>query len=208
MSERRVRFLSLSSSDYMDQNYEPVTADDLWYSFKDYDCLKCENDIITRSIRKSHNSDRSNLNSYCGVLLNAYKSCLKREFPNDTILQELARWLTVAISRRGLEKKSLVILYKLRREAIKKSIVAVLDAQASFQGTTDDKEEKIRLIYEDIATPSKLFALSLAQASWLGVEEASTIVITGMKSIKRHFISAANTSEAVRSSKCISLRSK
>jgi hypothetical protein len=194
-AERRVRFQLHSLSECIEQNCEALAVEDFWYSSKEYDCFAYENDMITRSIRKRYELDCSNTFSYCGTLLNAYDFCLKKEFPNDESLLALARWLTSGISRRGLEKKCLRTLYKGRREAIKKSISAVLSAQASLHDSMVDKEEQIRLIYQEIATPSKLFALALAHASWLGVNKESTIAIKVVAYSNSHLKSTPYTSE-------------
>jgi hypothetical protein len=152
--------------------------DDLWYTCKEYDNFRNESRMIAVSIRQRYSGDHSDLSSYGGALMAAYKSCLVKKFPCEEIVRQLVKWLTVGVSRRGLEKQSVRAIYDGRREAIKRSIFVVLSAQNFFRDSKE-KEERIRQLYEEVTTPSRLFARVLAQADMLAVDTGS-ITNTGI----------------------------
>jgi hypothetical protein len=171
--KKRVRFHidsdSLALYRSSDVGLEAANLDDLWYSYQEYDSFKCENCMIAVGIRQQYRKDNRKINSYGGTLMAVYKSCLEKKFPSDDILRQLARWQTIGVSRRGLEKQIVRDIYKGRRTAIQKSLSIVLNAQILLKESREDKEEQIRTVYEKVTTSSRMFAIVLAQADMLAV---------------------------------------
>ena len=72
--------------------------------------------MVASGIRYRHEADESNPSSYHNVLSLTYKKCLQGRIQNHENLQQLANWLAVGISRRGLELLSVKAIKNDRRK--------------------------------------------------------------------------------------------
>ena len=137
--------------------------------------FRMESQMVASGIRNRFKADMYNPTSYSNVLILTYKLCRRRQGPNQDLIQQLANWLEVGASRRGLEKLCVEAIYRDRRNRIRKSIQAVLATQNQIEDSRnsddDEKAEQIRLVYQEIALPAKLFAVSLGVADAIAAKQ-------------------------------------
>ena len=152
-----------------------LVVDSTWYTTQDMKRFRMESQMVASGIRNRFKADISNPTSYSNVLILTYKMCRRRQGPNQDLIQQLANWLEVGATRRGLEKLSVEAIYRDRRNRIRKSIRTVLATQSQIEdhGNTDDDEkaEQIRLVYQEITLPAKLFAVSLGVADAIAAKQ-------------------------------------
>lgn len=128
--------------------------------------------MVASGICYRHEADESNPCSYYNVLSLTYKTCLQGRIQDKENLQQLANWLEVGTSRRGLEQLSVHAIKKDRRTRCNKAILTVLEAQTRFDSSSaHEKTEGIRMIYGEITKPARLFAIALADADELASQQ-------------------------------------
>ncbi|KAI2497669.1 hypothetical protein MHU86_16856 [Fragilaria crotonensis] len=174
--QRRVRFTPepaimapLQEAEYI---LTPSQVAATWYSPEEFRRLRIESNMVASGIRHRHETDKSNRLSYGNVLLSTYKSCVGGEQPSQDTVQQLASWLEVAASRRGLEKLSQKEMHRQRRKAVSSAIHSVLDTQNAFKDeNVDARADRLRLVYEKSSASSILFARVLALADELAAQQ-------------------------------------
>jgi hypothetical protein len=159
-----------------------LVVESTWYTTQEMERFRMESRLVASGIRNRFKADVSNPTSYSNILIMVHQLCLRKQGPSEEIIQQLANWLEVGATRRGLEKLSVDAIYRDRRSRIKNSIQAVLTTQDKFKnnGKIEDEEiaEQIRLVYQEITFPAKLFAVSLGVADAVAAKQVRDAKIT------------------------------
>jgi len=146
-----------------------------WYTAQDMEQFRMESRMVASGIRNCFKIDASNPTSYSNILIMVHKLCLRKQGPNQDMIHQLANWLEVGATRRGLEKLSVEAIHRDRRNRIRNSIQAVLTMQCKLNnngnGDYDQKAEQIRLVYQEITLPAKLFAVSMGIADAVAAKQ-------------------------------------
>lgn len=158
---------------------EPL-ARAIWYTPKEFQRFRSNVRLLASEIRYGTQKSSKDLPSYSRVLSSVHSSCSRGNEPNKSSVFRLALWFNLATNRRGLEHLSCTESMSFDRKVrINSAIDSVMGAQTLAYKDSNDHAENIRRVYERIAEPARLFAMSLARASELTSHEVmSTLKIT------------------------------
>lgn len=165
-NQRRVTFV-----EELDEVKSPlVLTEELlhakWYSSEDFERFRMVNKMLASNIRRRHSASSNCQLSFPNALGVIYDSCVRGCAPEEEALNDLAAWLMVGPSRRGLEPMSDRLILRDRKIRSRLAILKVINAQGLHHDEDPNTQsERIRKAYEECTTPARLFGIALAKAA-------------------------------------------
>eukprot|EP00545_Synedropsis_sp_CCMP1620_P005837 CAMPEP_0119006024 /NCGR_PEP_ID=MMETSP1176-20130426/2075_1 /TAXON_ID=265551 /ORGANISM="Synedropsis recta cf, Strain CCMP1620" /LENGTH=236 /DNA_ID=CAMNT_0006957911 /DNA_START=46 /DNA_END=756 /DNA_ORIENTATION=- len=153
-----------------------------WWSGEEFQRFRMSYQMMAQGIRCRHEAAASNPSSYTNVLCSTYQSCVDGRSPSEDNLKQLAGWMEMGTSRLGLESLSVKTIKNERREASRRAIKSVLEAQTDKTGLGGIDAEKIRRVYQKVTESARLFAIALADAAELATTQDDKNVLNEMPS--------------------------
>lgn len=137
-----------------------------WYSSEDFERFRMVNKMLASNIRRRHSATSNCQLSFSNALGAIYDSCVRGCTPQEEDLNELAAWLMVGPSRRGLEHLSDRFIVRDRKIRSRLAVLKVIEAQGLHHDEDlNTQSERVRKVYEEFTTPAGLFGIALAKAA-------------------------------------------
>lgn len=152
---------------YSNSLYSKEDAEELWYSGDDYQRFKSDFAGSVSEIIRIEKENKRKYTSYHNVMERVYLDCCLATQVSDIDKQNFQKWVSVAISRIGLEK---TVVRNIRQDKPARRgalLEVVFNLQEDSYHSPEQRSEIIACAAQKISQPSCLFATLLGQAQAL-----------------------------------------
>mmetsp|Transcript_12120 Transcript_12120/g.16935 ORF Transcript_12120/g.16935 Transcript_12120/m.16935 type:complete len:283 (+) Transcript_12120:33-881(+) len=148
---------------------------DLYWSKQDYCRFRASSRAIATMVRDSR--EHTNPRSYANVIMRAYTACgeWQSEGPDEKTRKQLQQWTRVGTARRGLERwgvKEIGAIITKRKDLALSGVLRIQKmVQAREEMSDEERADFIRISYEQLTRPAKIFGETMGQADAIAAKE-------------------------------------